>query len=263
MLALALILAFASPAFPQDEDAVVRIEEPDFTLVGLPTSLRLPRYGGTFRVTHRFVRPIACDTCPNSFLEDFFGIDSGAQIGLEFRFGIVPSGQIGFHRTNERKTIEFFGTYGLTRQTDTMPVEIAARAAVEGTDNFRDEYSPTVALIVTRLLGDRGSIHVEPIWVRHSNIDHAAGDDNTLMIGLGGRLRVRPTVYVVGEFAPRASGFDPGVNHASVAVEKRVGGHVFQLNFSRSLATTLGQIARGGIDADNWYMGFNISRKFY
>jgi hypothetical protein len=35
------------------------------------------------------------------------------------------------------------------------------------------------------------------------------------------------------------------------------------LNFSDSFATTTGQIARGGPAARNWYLGFNISRKFY
>jgi hypothetical protein len=25
----------------------------------------------------------------------------------------------------------------------------------------------------------------------------------------------------------------------------------------------MGQIARGGFNNDNWYLGFNISRKFY
>jgi hypothetical protein len=264
LLVCTLLLALAaSPAFAQDDDAVIRVEEPDFTLVSLPTSLRLPRFGGTFRVTHRFVRPLSCDTCPNNLLEDLFGIDNGAQIGLEYRFGIVPGGQIGFHRAQSRKTIELFGLYGLTRQDESFPVETAARVAVEGTDNFRDEFSPTAALIVTRLFGDRGAVHVEPIWVGHSNIDARGGDDNTVMIGLGGRVRITPTVYVTGEFAPRVAGFTPGTHHGSVAIEKRAGGHMFQLNFSTSLASTPGQIARGGLDADRWFMGFNISRKFY
>jgi hypothetical protein len=53
------------------------------------------------------------------------------------------------------------------------------------------------------------------------------------------------------------------VDHGSFAIEKRLGGHVFQLNFSNSFGTTMGQIARGGFNNDNWYLGFNISRKFY
>ena len=66
-----------------------------------------------------------------------------------------------------------------------------------------------------------------------------------------------------GEIAPRAAGYKPGVNHASFAIEKRAGGHLFQLNFSNAIGTTMGQIARGGANNDDWYMGFNISRKFF
>ena len=48
---------------------------------------------------------------------------------------------------------------------------------------------------------------------------------------------------------------DPGVDQASVALEKRVGGHVFQVNFSNAFGTTMGQIARGGFNSDDWYLG--------
>jgi len=38
---------------------------------------------------------------------------------------------------------------------------------------------------------------------------------------------------------------------------------MFQLNFGDAFGTTMTQIARGGPDGSNWYLGFNISRKFY
>ena len=80
-----------------------------------------------------------------------------------------------------------------------------------------------------------------------------ADDDNTFVLGLGARIRIRPTVYVVGEIAPR-TGYKPGVNHASFGIEKRAGGHLFQLNFSNAFGTTMGQIARGGSPpALPWY----------
>jgi hypothetical protein len=48
---------------------------------------------------------------------------------------------------------------------------------------------------------------------------------------------------------------------SSFAVEKRKDGHVFQLNFSDSFATTMGQIARGGPASKDWFLRFNLSRK--
>jgi hypothetical protein len=197
---------------------------------------------------------------------NLFGLDSGAQIGLEYRFGIVRNGEVGLHRTSD-KTIEFFSQYGVVRQTSSRPVDVSVLVSVEGTNNFRDQYSPAVGAIVSRTFGERAALYVEPAWVHHSNVQSntlvAEAPTDTVMLGLGGRVRIRPTVSIVTEFSPRLSGFRPGVNHAGVAIEKRAGGHMFQLNVSDSFATTMGQIARGGPEGTNWHLGFNISRKFF
>jgi hypothetical protein len=250
------------PAAPDDDDTTIKPAEPDFTLISLPTSLRLPQFKSAFRVTHRFARPLTSDV--GGLAGDLFGLDSGAQIGLEYRFGIVPNGEIGMHRTSD-KTIEFFGQYGVVRQKANLPLDISALVSVDGTNNFRDRYVPALGAILSRRFGARAALYVEPTWVHHSNVQPSSGaeTDDTFMVGLGARLRVRPTVSVVAESAPRVSGFRPGVNHGSVAIEKRAGGHVFQLNVSDSFATTIGQIARGGPSSHNWYPGFNISRKFF
>jgi hypothetical protein len=247
-----------------DEDVRISPAEPDFTLISLPTALRVPRFKSAFRVTHRFAQPL--NGSVGDVAGNLFGLDSGAQIGLEYRFGIVRNGEIGIHRTSDR-TIEFFSQYGLVRQTPGRPVDVSVVVSVEGTNNFRDQYSPVLGAIVSRTLGERAALYVEPTWVHHANVQPstsvAGASTDTVMLGLGGRFRIRPTVSIVTEFSPRASGFRPGVNHGGVAIEKRAGGHMFQLNVSDSFATTMGQIARGGPVGNDWHLGFNISRKFY
>jgi hypothetical protein len=229
----------------------------------MPTALRLPRFKSSFRITHRFGRPLGQGDF-GDLLEDFFGIDSGAQIGLEYRFGIMRGTQIGIHRTNDR-TIELFTQYDLMQERDGRPVSLAVLASIDGTNNFRDSYSPALGVVVSRSFAPVGTIFVHPIWVNNSNPlpSELADDNDSVLIGVGTRLRIRPTVYLVGEIIPRVTGFDSGVNQASFGIEKRAGGHVFQLNFSNSLGTTMGQIARGGTSNDDWFLGFNISRKFF
>jgi opacity protein-like surface antigen len=259
--AAALLTPAAASAQDAPDDAVLKLAEPDFTLIGLPTSLRLPRFGSAFRVTHRFRGPLNDDF--GDVAGDLFGIDAGAQIGLEYRFGIVRNVQIGFHRTSD-KTIEFFGQYGVLRQGGRRPFDVSATVAIDGTNNFRDSYSPTVGAVVSRTFGNVAAVYIEPMWVNNTNplprqiVDH----NDTFMVGLGARVRIRPTVYLVGETAPR-SGFKPGVTHGSFGIEKRAGGHVFQLNFSDGFGTTPSQIARGGPVEKDWFLGFNISRKFF
>jgi Membrane bound beta barrel domain (DUF5777) len=240
-------LATPSVARAQNDDpAALKLAEPDFTLVALPTSLRLPNDGDF-----------------GDLAADFFGIDSGAAIGLEYRFGIIPNGQIGIHRTSNR-TIEFFAEYSLLQQGQAFPIDVSVFASIDGTNNFKDSYSPAIGAVVSRKFGEIAAVYLEPIWVNNTNQlpKELADDNNTFLIGVGARVRIRPTVYLVGEVVPR-TGYKPGVNHGSFAIEKRAGGHTFQLNFSNAIGTTMGQISRGGPDGNDWFMGFNISRKFY
>jgi hypothetical protein len=244
-----------------DKDADLNLSQPDFTVITLPTTLRIPRYKGAFRVTHRFTRPLGQGDF-GSLAEDFFSLDSGALIGLEYRFGLARGWQASIYRTSIR-TIQFSTQYSLWQQGD-KPIGLGVVASAEGTNNFRDSYSPSVGVVVSRELGSYGAVYAQPIWVNNSNPrpTELVNDNNTFIVGVGARIRVRPSVYLVGEVVPRV-GYAPGVTEGSFAIEKRAGGHTFQLNFSNGVGTTMAQVARGGTASKDWYMGFQISRKFF
>lgn len=255
----------AQPASAPDDDPDrdVNLAQPEFTIAALPTTLRVPRHKSAFRVTHRFGRPLGRGDF-GSLLEDFFGFDSGSQIGLEYRFGLFRGTQVGIHRTSDR-TIQFFAQHDVKNQRDGFPVGVAVIGIAEGTNNFRDSYSPGIGAIISREIGDHGALYVEPIWINNSNPqpDELVDDNSTMLLGLGARVRVRRTVYAFVEASPRVAGFDPDVTQISFGIEKRAGGHTFQINFSNGIGTTFAQIARGGTSHDDWYIGFNIARKFF
>ena len=248
---------------PDDPDMDLVPLQPDFSVIAMPTALRLPRFKSAFRITHRFGRPLGNGSF-GDLAEDFFGIDSGAQIGLEYRFGIMRGAQLGIHRTSDR-TIELFAQYDLIQERDGRWVNAAVIGTIDGTNNFRDSYTPAVGFVVSRSFAPIGTVFFQPIWVNNSNPlpSELAADNNSFVMGIGTRIRVRPTVYLVGEIIPRTAGNKPGVSQGAFAIEKRAGGHMFQLNISNALGTTMGQIARGGATNDDWYLGFNISRKFF
>jgi hypothetical protein len=247
---------------PLPSDRAVDPSEPDFTLIGLPTTLRMPKFASAFRVTHRFTRSLAQGNF-GDLLADGFGTDGGAQIGLEYRFGIMSGTQVGVNRTSD-KTIQFFGQQQLFRQQEGMPLGVDVILTIEGRDNFQEIYSPGVGAVVSRKIGTHGALYVQPIWIGNTNaFDLVAEDDNdTFILGLGGRFRIRPRLYLVAEGAPRF-GYDPGITYASFGIEMRAGGHSFQINVSNGFGTTMAQMARGGYDKDDWYLGFNITRKFF
>ena len=250
---------------PQASDPDVRLDplQPDFNLAELPTALRLPRHKLAFRVTHRFTRPLGRGDF-GDLLSDFFGFDSGAQIGLELRYGLARGTQVGIYRTSDR-TIELFGQHSFLQQHEGTPIGLDVLGTFEGANNLQGEKSPAAGAIISRKVGKLAALYAEPIVVFNTNPGDAdlVDNNNTFMLGLGGRMRIRPSTYIVGEYTPRLGGYDPGVGLISFGLEGRAGGHLFQVNFSNGIGTTLGQIAHGTIDNHSWFIGFNISRKFF
>lgn len=257
----------APAAAPQPGDSTLsdaRVDplQPDFTLAALPVTLRLPAHKMSFRVSHRFLRSLGTGDF-GDLLSNFFGFDNGAQIGLELRYGLRPGTQVSFQRTSDQ-TIELFGQQSLWREGP-HPIAIDAIATLEGTKNLHAHHQGAFGALVSRRLARKAAVYVEPIFVANTNaqpsdlVDH----NSTFMVGLGTRVRIMPTTYVVAEVTPRVAGYAPGVSQASFGLEKRVGGHTFQINFSNGIGTTLGQLALGGVSSHSWFLGFNISRKFF
>ena len=255
--------ASAQAATASDPDLQVNPAEPEFTLGALPTTLRMPAGKFSFRMTHRFSRPIASGTA-GEFFADFFGFDSSARIGLELRYGLRPGTQVTFHRTNDR-AIQFLGQHELLRQEPGRPLAIHAVVAAEGADNFSEEFSGTVGAVLSRQFSDRGAVYLQPLFVSHTNPEPDATDDrHTMLLGIGTRLRLgQSRAYVVLEAAPQIAGHDAGIDHISVGIEKRAGGHMFQLTIANALGTTMRQVARGGPHRDDWFIGFNLTRRFF
>jgi hypothetical protein len=266
----------APPAYDEDLDPIPA--EPDFHVIALPTNLRLPKHKLDFRLTHRFARGLS-EGSFGDLASDFFGFDGGAQIGFGLRFGLFRGNQVAVYRTSDR-TIQISDQQELLREGKS-PVGLSVVASVEGMNNFGlssapegatlHEFSPSVALVVSRRLGTRAALYVVPSWVGNTRITPSAPghEDGTLVLGLGARLRLTKTMALVGEIHPRLAGYagdlgsgDPA-SLASFGVEWRVGGHAFQINFSNALGTTPAQVARGQQGLEDWFIGFNLTRKFY
>jgi Membrane bound beta barrel domain (DUF5777) len=243
-----------------DDDAELVLAEPDFRVLNLPSTLRLPVHGSSFQLTHRFNGNLRQGSF-NENAGNLFGLDQGAVVGFEYRFGIARHLQVAVYRTTIDKTFQLYGKYDAVRQGDSTPVSLSALVSVEGADNFQERYSPAFGAAISRIVADRLAVYATPLWV-HNSAGILAIDRDTFLVGIGGRVRASSTVYLVGEVAPRAAGYRPGEPAWGFAIEKRAGGHLFQLNFNNGQGTTFGQLARGGF-ARSLYLGFNLARKFF
>ena len=167
------------------------------------------------------------------------------------------------HRTSDRTT-QIFGQHSFWTERDGKPFGLDGLVTLEGANNLHQHYQSALGALVSRKVAGRAALYAEPIFVINSNpFADAGADNNTLMVGFGGRFRLRPSTYVVAEITPRVAWFDPGKSQVSFGLEGRAGGHLFQINISNGFGTTLGQIANGAFTYDNWYIGFNIARKFF
>jgi hypothetical protein len=286
VLVLLLLLPVAS-AFGQDPPAPPPADpQIELNLVNLPTTRSIARHRGYARFTHRFERDLRIGDV-GDLAADLFSLDNGAIVGLEYRFGLTSSVQAGVHRNTIDKTLQVFGRWDAFRQWDALPVAISALVSVEGLDNLQEGRQPAAGAVVSYTRGRAIALYVSPVFVdgtrkaellggalddhdhehAHSAIaavdqqeDEHAHHDSTFFLGLGTRLRLLPTVFVVGEISPRLAGHDPGKAGWGASIEKWTGGHTLALTLTNFHGTTPGQIARGGTDA--LYLGFNITRRF-
>ena len=261
LFALLMVAAAQEPqASVGTDDADPVLAEPDFQVVNLPSTLPLPVHGSNFRLTHRFNGNLRQGSFTDN-ASNLFGLDQGAAVGFEYRFGIARHVQAVVYRTAIDKTFQLYAKYDAIRQNHTMPISLSALVSVEGADNFQERYSPALGVTASRMVADRLAVYATPMWV-HNTAALLDVDRDTAMVGVGGRVRLTSSVYLAGEVIPRIAGYSPDKPAYGFAVEKRAGGHLFQLNFNNGQGTTFGQLARGGF-ADSLFLGFNLSRKFF
>jgi hypothetical protein len=285
--ALVVALLVSSPSSGQDAASPPpTAPEPqiELNLVSLPTTLSIRRHRSYTRITHRFSRDLGLGDF-GDLAADLFSLDNGAVLGFEYRFGITSAIHAGLHRNTLDKTLQLLGRWDALRQ-GRLPVGASVFASVEGLDNLQEGHQPGAGVVLSFTRGQRLALYASPTFVdgtreaeslgagAHDHDHFPAADvpsdlhdeeehahhDGTFFLGLGTRLRLLPSVFVVGEISPRLAGHDPGEAAWGVSIEKWTRGHTLALTLTNTFGTTPGQIARGGNDA--LYLGFNITRKF-
>jgi hypothetical protein len=259
------------------------VVELDQTVVNVQTTMPLRKHKSYFKITHRFARDLRRGSF-SDLAQDAFSLDSGAIIGLEYRFAITSNLQAGIHRSILGKTINTFGKWDALRQGDGHGFGLSVGGGVEGQNNLHLDPQPSISAVLSRLHGTWLALYANPTYVHdahtptlqlaHEGHDHGGAVDpdadaeipgeehsDTVYLGLGLRARIRETVSFVAEVSPRLYGYRPDRATWNIGIEKLTRGHVLQLNFGNSFDTTPGMVARGGSPHDV-YMGFNLSRKF-
>lgn len=231
-----------------------------------------------FRVCHRFGRL-------DQGAENFFGLDN-ATTKLALDYGITKWAMVGIeHSTLNKENDVFTKIKILPQRKGGMPVTISyvgVASAVRksmitlpaGAEwHFSNQLAYTNQILIARKFNEKLSLQIMPTLVHYNLVDSSKFSNNTLAIGVGGRMKLSRRVAVTGEYFYRVTNKDMYVigtnqktyNALAIGVDIETGGHVFQLMFSNSFTNTERVII--GQTSDSWsdggiHFGFNISRIF-
>ncbi|MBO9199218.1 MULTISPECIES: DUF5777 family beta-barrel protein [Niastella] len=209
--------------------------------------------------------------------KQFFGLDQ-ATMRLGFDYGITDNLSVGVGRSTLNKELDGFLKFRPLRQgigggspvavvlvtgltVQTMPWADTARK-----NYFSSRVAYYYQIIIGRKFSKAFSLQVSPIMVHRNLVAKADQDNNTLALGIGGRLKLSKRTAFVVDYHPILAGREPGTkNPLSMGFDIETGGHVFQLHFSNSIGMNEKAFLTGTTD-DFWKgdirFGFNLSRVF-
>jgi Membrane bound beta barrel domain (DUF5777) len=229
-----------------------------------------------FRISHRFGRL-------SEGSSNFFGLDDATtRIGLDY--GITKWLMVGIGHNTLNKDDDGFLKLKLLRQyKHGMPVTVSFVSSLSvqtstppvlptgDTWLFSNKLSYVNQLLIARKCTDWLSLQIMPTIVHYNLVDSSKFSNNTIALGIGGRIKISRRVAITGEYYYRLNNTDllfqgqPTYNSLSVGVDIETGGHVFQLMLTN--APGVDERTFIGETTDSWakgnlHFGFNISRVF-
>ena len=278
-------------------------DEPfDYKLVNVPTPKKVPKGTWNMMFSHRFSQPLRplSESAPG-----LLGLDSMSVSSFAISYGITDKFYVQAARSplcqkGLCRTIELGVGYHITDQNKRSPIALSTYASIEGNDNFTEEYTYNLQVMLSRQFGKRVFAFFSPAIHLNSNGQHRFNprpDDyfpaatvansfklptNGASFGMGASVRITPSVMGIFEFTPR-TGFklgkvDPifdtsfnvtGFKNVSepeigVGLQYSIGKHAFTLTLSNTQTTTTSKYNSSNrvLSPSHLIIGFNLFRRW-
>ncbi len=293
-----------SPKVAQADHQPMRAAEPyDYRLVNVPTPKRVLQGSVNLYFTHRFTQPLRPLSRSD---QDLLGLDSFAVSSFGLFYGVTDKLYVSAYRSPicQRglcKTIELGIGYHLLDERGRSPVALSTYASVEGDDNFKENYTYNLQVMMARSVTKYVHLFFSPALHLDANagrrFDPSPGDffppeplaNQFRQVKHGGSFafgvsaRVRPTISLLFEYTPRVGFklgqvlpiFAPGTGSIAgfrnksepeigFGVEKHIGRHTFSLTFSNTQTTTTSRYNSSNLllPPGGFTIGFNLYRRF-
>ena len=232
-------------------------------LINLPTTHSIGKGEVLFRVSHRFLPSVS------DGYDFFYGLDGPAVILLSLGYGLSDNFSLTLARTKLYKEVELSMKWVLFRQGKAkMPfsgaLNIGGSVVTESQPSDVDRMKFNIQGILSYQLSNSLSFALVPAY--SSNTNHwDPAPEGTFALGTGGRLMIFNDFSIIWEWNPVLSGYKVNTNGWALGIEKKIGGHVFQVFVLNSAGLTSSQFISGGdlrLQDGDFRIGFNIFRLF-
>ena len=207
--------------------------------------------------------------------QQFWGLDTGANIRLGLDYGISNNLSVGIGRTSINKVVDGRFKYTILHQMTESgsPVELAmngdlgittAQRIFPGKYSFGDRLGFSYMLMAARKFNDKLSLQIAPMITHYNRV--LTGNNTYYGLGFSGRYKITGHTALALEYTPVFNKTNKLRNEFSVAFNIETGGHVFQLFFSNSQAFNPQAIlsqTQNNFFKEYFSFGFNINRIFW
>ncbi len=237
-------------------------------LVNLPTTRSIGKGSILFRISHRYFPAVT------EGYDTFYGLDGPAAILISLGYGINDNLSVSLGRSNRFKEAELSFDWLILKQGKKSSLPLSASLHVGGSiitqtqpgkSTFRSENMKlNLKLSVSHQVSDSLSFLLVPSY--SSNTNHwESSSEGTFALGTGARYMFLNDFSLLVEWIPVLAGYKTNTSGWGLGLEKKIGGHVFQVFVLNTFGLTSAQFIPGGdlrlADTD-FRFGFNIFRWF-
>jgi hypothetical protein len=248
-----------------------KISKPAFwgtRLVNLPTTQSIDKGNVLFRISHRYFPPVS------DGYDEFFGLDGPAVILVSLGYGINEKLSVSLARSNRFKEVELSLKWTAIEQGKDRGLPFSAALNIGGsvitdTEEGESAFSSknmkfNAQLSLSHQFSERFSLLVVPAYSSNTNHWETPSED-TLSLGIGAKYMFPKDLSIIAEWIPVLSGYMAESSGWGLGIEKKIGGHVFQVFVTNTIGMTSAQFVPGGnlkLGDGDFRIGFNIFRLF-
>jgi len=253
------------------QEAGGRPAKPSFwapRVINLPTPREIGQRRFLFRIAHRFYPSV------KEGYDVFYGLDGPASILLSLGYGLSDRFDLTLSRSNRYQewSLAFKYVWLRPKKDASLPLTAAAHLVTglvtekrEGISTFSSENMKfTFQLSLALEVHERIALLLVPSYA--SNTNHWESErEGTLALGIGARVTLFDELSILVEWIPVLAGYHAKSQGWGLAVEKKIGGHVFQVFALSTVGIPEPQYLSGGdlcIREGDVRFGFNIFRWF-